>query len=478
MNQPNNEKFSFEVLNNPLGVYFESISPIRLFNNEWNIVFHMNLTTIQEEFKTIQQTVQQLDDICNVLETKYNREDTEHNSHHFSRECGSTLSQIKLMMSTIEDFNVDWFFGNEKPRFKRGAFNVVGSILNALFGTLSQEDAEQYLGRFKDMERDNEDTKIIIAQQMTLIKSTAQILNKMDEENSALHRQTQEQFDTVNQTLNKLRYDYENLWINMEAQFQMDNLLMFISLKLTSFHHKQQEFLKALSLGSKQDSQTPILLPPAMLIRELNNIKYHVAERELLLPLPVNKETIPIYYKIASTRSRILDNQFLISMSIPLVGLLDYELIKLTSFPQKTPNGLYQFILPEHEYVAIDTFRENYISFSNQELENCHDLREYSSQPEIICIQSSPTIRITSNRDDCGITLLTQNQQTANCNIRVSNISSEVFLKLRQPNSWLYVFPQQRIIFIRCDNLSRNKHSKAQEYSKSNKTAKSKQTIF
>lgn len=162
MNQPNNEKFSFEVLNNPLGVYFESISPIRLFNNEWNIVFHMNLTTIQEEFKTIQQTVQQLDDICNVLETKYNREDTEHNSHHFSRECGSTLSQIKLMMSTIEDFNVDWFFGNEKPRFKSGAFNVVGSILNALFGTLSQEDAEQYLGRFKDMERDNEDTKIII----------------------------------------------------------------------------------------------------------------------------------------------------------------------------------------------------------------------------------------------------------------------------------------------------------------------------
>lgn len=244
--QPFNDKFSIETLENSLGIYFESISPIRIFNDEWNIIFHINLTAIQEEFKTIQHTVQQLDELCHFLEVKFNRNDTEHSSHHFSRECGSTLSQIKLMMSDIEDFNVNWFYSNDKQRFKRGAFNIVGSIFNSLFGTLSQEDAEQYLDRFKAMDIDNADTKLIINQQTTLIKSTAQILHKMDEEYSALHDQTQEPFTMVSQTMESLRRDYENLWINMEVQFQIENLLIFISLTLTSYNTKQQQFLEAL----------------------------------------------------------------------------------------------------------------------------------------------------------------------------------------------------------------------------------------
>lgn len=190
-----------------------------------------------------------------------------------------------------------------------------------------------------------------------------------------------------------------------------------------------------------------------MLMRELNNIKHHIAIKELLLPLPVNKDTVQIYYQMATTRSRILNDQLLISMSIPLVGLTEYELIKITSFPHKIPNGLYSFILPEHEYIAIDSYRENFISLSNQELENCIDLRYHSSHPELICMQSSPVVKISPDRDDCSITLLTQNQQTPNCDIRVSNISSEIWLKLRQKNSYIYVFPRQEVIYIRCDKL-------------------------
>lgn len=276
-------------------------------------------------------------------------------------------------MDEIQDFNMDWFHGNNNNRPKRGAFNIVGTLLNSFFGTLSQEDARDYLNRFSQMEQDNEQTKLISEQQTTLIKSTAQILDKMNDDNIQLQQQIQQQFQTVETEMYKLRTDFEDLWMNLEVQSQIDDLLLFTV--LTSFHNKQKQFLEAVAVGSNHQSQTHLILPPALLMRELYNIKNQITGRELDLPLSIHKDTIQYFYQISSTRSRILGDQLLISMSIPLVGLQEYELIKLTSFPRKLSNGLYSFIIPEHEYVAIDSFREKYISISNKELENCHDLR-------------------------------------------------------------------------------------------------------
>lgn len=447
------DKFSFEPFTNSLGIYFEKISPVRLFNDEWHIIFHMNLTTMQDEFSNIQKIVTKVSDICTLLETKYKINDTEHDSRHFSRGCSSVISQIQLLKNDIEDFHVDWFLGKLNNRPKRGAFNIVGTILNSFFGTLAQEDAKEYLARFNEMKENDEHTKVILDEQTTLIKSTAQILDKMNNDNILMQQQLQNQFNSIEVEMNKLRYNFEKLWMNLEVQSQMDDLLLFTVLTLNSFHDKQKQFLEALALGNNPRSQTPIILPPALLIRELANIQNHITGRNLDLPLTVDKDTIQYFYQITTTRTRIIDDQLIISMSIPLVGLQEYELLKLTSFPQTLKNGLYSFIIPDHEYIAIDSFRETFITFSNKELENCHDLRYRSTTPELICMQSSPVMQTSSGRDDCGITLLSPTPKDNKCNIRVTNITSEIFLKLRQPNSWIYNFPQQQVVYIRCSNL-------------------------
>lgn len=221
------------------------------------------------------------------------------------------------------------------------------------------------------------------------------------------------------------------------------------------FHPRSldRQFLEALSLSIAGTSQTITILPPALLLRELHNIRQHITGQELDLPFHVSTDTIHYFYKIASTRSRIMDNQLIVSMSIPLVGLQHFDLIKSTSFPRLLSNGLYSFIIPDHEYIAIDIYRERYLTLSHQELENCYDLRHDILKPELICMQSSPILQVTSSRDDCSITLLTQQQEINNCNIRVSNITAEIWLKLRQDNSWIYTFPQQQVLYIRCNNL-------------------------
>lgn len=53
-------------------------------------------------------------------------------------------------------------------------------------------------------------------------------------------------------------------------------------------------------------------------------------------------------------------------MSIPLVEIDKFELIKVTSFPHRLPNGIYSFILPEYEYIAIDKFREKFVALTTQ----------------------------------------------------------------------------------------------------------------
>jgi len=78
---------------------------------------------------------------------------------------------------------------------------------------------------------------------------------------------------------------------------------------LTAFHDKQRTILEALSLAIESHWSTPIILPPGMLLYELQQIKTKISGKNLDLLLPVSKDSMSYYYQLAETRSRILNNQ-------------------------------------------------------------------------------------------------------------------------------------------------------------------------
>lgn len=147
--------FSFQPLEVPIGLFFEKIAPIRVFNDDWHIIYHMNLTTLRAEFTNLEDTVINLRTICSTLDNNYNVKNLpiakNLSSRHLSRECGSTFEQIELMMGNLKNFNAEWFVKPENSRHKRAPLNVVGTALRSVFGTLAQEDAEDYLHRFEVM---------------------------------------------------------------------------------------------------------------------------------------------------------------------------------------------------------------------------------------------------------------------------------------------------------------------------------------
>lgn len=240
----------------------------------------------------------------------------------------------------------------------------------------------------------------------------------------------------------------------MQFRDEMDELLTFAPLSIQSYYHKNKLFLEALSIGSKSAPNTPIILPPELFLNELIFIQNQISGKELALPMPVSHDNLAAYYQIATTRSRVMNDQVLLSLSIPLLNLKEYQLFKVTSLPTPTQSGIYQFILPEYEYIAVDQFQETYVTLTTKELEACHDLRDISNSFNIICIQNSPIFQITPARDDCSITLLTANNRTQRCDTRLSHIKTDLFLKLQRPNSWIGVFPETRILYVRCPNIN------------------------
>lgn len=400
----------------------------------------------------LQATVGQLTIICNTLDRRFNfpADTPSIKSEDFSRKCGASYDQILKLMDNIEDFNIHQFYSHSS-RTKRAPFNFVGNILSSLFGTLSQEDAENYITQFNDLERQAAESVMVQDDLTTLITATAQAMKQVHEDNLDFRRKTEKQIEVLNVTMFRLSNNFDNLWLNLEVQFQLTNLLTFISLSITAFHEKQKRFLEALSIGVHGGSHTPMILPPAVFLQELTKIRNAFAGKDLDLPLPIDKDTLTSFYQIADTRSRIVDEQLIVQMSIPIVSTQEFELNKLTSFPFHLQGNTYSFIIPSPEYVALDTLREKFITLTQKELDNCHNFGGNVQHSELICMQLSPVMSTIS--DDCSVSLVTQDHHPQHCDVRISNISSETWIRLQKMNSWIAVFPQKQLIYVKCNNF-------------------------
>lgn len=364
--------------------------------------------------------------------------------------CNPYQTQITNMLNDIDDYNIDWFH-EPHSRKRRGLINIVGEISKELFGTLSQTDATIYLERFKHLYSMGAGRDTIIKKHTTLIQSIFNLVHETTNQSSSRDKHLQTQITALNTTINAMIKHTDNSVLAVMLKFKFQDLISFITLLLMSFQNKQRNFLQALAIGTR-NANSPIIIPPQVLMEELDQIRTILSGKSVDLPFQLNRDTLPLFYHIASPQARIIDNQLIIMLTIPLIDTKEYHLYKVTSFPNHLYDNFYQFIIPNNEYIAIDEYREKFISFTNQELTNCHNVRPNDQHSLLTCMGLSPRMDIKVDRDDCEITLLTKDTVSENCNLRVSNITSELWLKLRKPNSWIYVFPNKQIIYIGCLN--------------------------
>lgn len=442
-----NKPYQYRDLKSDLGVYFEEIAEIRFYHEEWKLVTYINLTCYEEEYTNLQQMVNTVKNLCMQLKTN-NAIKNQTEIFNVTEGCGPIIEEIDIIMLEIAEYNSRWFYIKKtiNSRKKRGLINIIGEVSKALFGTLSESDSKEYLKEFEILHNKGELRDQIIKKQTTLIQSSVNLIQATTEQLEEKNRQLESQLNSIKYHVEQMAKETFIIYDTMAAKTKIQDMVAFITLLIISFQNKQKQFLQAIAIGEK-GANNPILIPPQMFMEELNKIRSAIIARDLDLPLEVNRDSITTFYQLASPQVRIINNQLIISFSIPLVTMTDFNIYKITSVPNRIQGNYFNFVVPTYEYVALDKYKNNYITMSYDEMDNCYHIGGL----KLVCKQTSP-IMTSHNTEFCELKLLRNEGDLSDCNIRISNLTSEIWIKLRQPNTWIYTLPKKETVHISCGN--------------------------
>lgn len=437
------EPYEYRELRSDLGLYFEEIAEIRFYHEEWRLATYINLTCYEEEYSNLQQMVSSVEQLCHHLSTDNS---SIHHSDIFNvtKDCGPITEEINVIMTEIEEFNSRWFYNKKKigSREKRGLLNIIGEVSKALFGTLSESDAEEYLKEFENLKKSGALRDQILKKQTSIIQSSVNLIQATTEQLEEKNRQLKSQLDSIEYHIEQI--SKQSLYHGIAAKFKLQDMISFVTLLIISFQTKQKQFLQAIAIGEK-GANNPILIPPQSFMEELSTIRTAIFARDLDLPLEVNRDSITTFYQLATPQVRIVNNQLIISFSIPLVTTIDYNIYKITSVPSRIQDNFFNFIVPSHEFVAVDKYKNHYVSMTHDEMDNCHHI----GGNKLVCKQTSP-IMTSHNTAFCEIKLLKNENSLSNCDVRISNLTKEIWIKLRQSNTWIYTLPIEETVHISC----------------------------
>lgn len=113
--------------------------------------------------------------------------------------------------------------------------------------------------------------------------------------------------------------------------------------------------------------------------------------------------------------------------------------------PYKIDKNIFGFMIPTYDYFALDEYNDKYIAISNLELKNCY----FTAEKHMICKQTFP-IYTSANTKICEIHLLKKGNFSEECHFRVSKFNSEMWFRLKEPNTFIYAFPKQQYVHITC----------------------------
>lgn len=421
---------------NSSGLYVEELATVRTYYTDWKLVTYINLTKYNEEYFNLKSLLGKATSICQIVDINFFGKTSYDFDNLFSSGCNQTLKQVYNLMDELDEYHSKWFLP-EVRNLKKRALDSVGEGLKYMFGTLSNSDALYYLKEFETIYNNTNLQNDIIKKQTSLVNSAINLMKKYDFKFNTT-------VEHILTTINKFHAKHHKSFDLAILKININELFNHITLAFIRFINNQKIYLNAISFG-KNNINNPNIIPPKVFFTELTKIHSKITAMELDLPLPLEQESLALFYKISKAESRLINNQLIISFTLPLVNTKKYILYKSTSLPYLVKDNLYSFIIPHHDYVALDKVKDKYIPITNQELEQCFRV----SDVNLICLETFPIMSAIGTRI-CEINLLRMDKVSDECNIRVANLSAEVWIKLQQPNAYIFVFPMKQFVYISC----------------------------
>lgn len=434
--------FQQNELNTTTGLYFEEMANMQVYHSEWSFVTYINLTYFTSEAENLQHTVDIIQHLCDSIKSETVLQIP-------SSYCENTMPQLHILLDEVKEYSTKWFINHEtearqeaasrttsrRRRKKRGFF---ATLTKRLFFSMSEDEAEFYKNQINALKMENVDHFLLTKNQTTLFQESLKVLNSSIQSQVIQRTALQKQLNEI-----------EDLLSNSTASQALSNklveLMQYTSFVITGFWEKQRYFFDAITTKSSSFQ----LIPPRIFMSELERVNQLVARQELQLPLPLTVENLPKFYQMTTTEGRIIDNNLVIRMSIPLVEAKTFQLYRAISLPYRNNENseTFSYIVPRHEYIALDSLNEKFVTITYEELRACHRL----DRKHLVCKQTFPIKNAAFNLG-CEINILRNTNLTLSCDLQTEKLGEELWAKLQQPNTYLYTLPKPQLVAIICPN--------------------------
>lgn len=438
----NGNDFSIEPMNTSTGIYVEELASIKTYHTEWKLIANIDLKIYYEEYNYLHNIIDLATNTCNSVMFYFDKSFRDTQIDVFAPLCNVTIAQMKDMMEDLDYFHIKWFTNDQNlltNRHKREGpvIPFIGDFMKVVYGTLNEEDARIYMENFEELKKKNMQQDTILKNQTSLINS---VLNQI-RNNTAFN----------NDVLKNIIIRLNDMSKQVAVYYRMHNIKYYLSeimdqifILINHFSIKQKLFLNALTTG-QGNSNNPFIFPPKLFYNELNKIRDAIRSKRLLLPIELTESNLASFYQLSTVESCILNHNLFISFKLPLIDDNTYYLYKFTSMPYKMDRDIFAYIEPRYEFLALDTHKEKYFPVKRNNIENCIASKKNS----FLCKQNFPIVS-AANSGLCEIRLLRLESINNECNIKFLNLTSEIWLKLNQPNAYIFVYPNENYVDVIC----------------------------
>lgn len=400
---------------------------------------NVNLTRYRTELSNIQNSVELIQNNCEELKLI---ELVKNASSKGNEDCSAVLYRLNILMNDIEETDRNLFGKDE--RVKRYAVNEL-----SLDGW--PEDHRSFFDKFSSMSARGSKTSTAPEQDTSYITSMLNTVGKRSEKNQmVINAHVAEQLSFVADALASARNGSADVVRLIELKATIQDIVSYQMLILTTFSSKQKQFLSILPLAGKKNAQMSKILAADTLLDELQNIRNVVSEQGLDFPMRLTSKNVHTVFQLSTPEITLFDDQIFLTVQLPLISKFSgnhFTLLKVTSALYNLRDNFYSFVVPNHEFIAIDALKEHYTTLTVDDLNKCQQI---SNTTALICKQTSPMRSILTSVE-CEIRILYNTvDESIQCRWRHMQTDASIFIKTLRPNTWLVTMPKSTKVRYMC----------------------------
>lgn len=242
-----------------------------------------------------------------------------------------------------------------QSREKRALINALGSIIKSITGNLDHDDAERIDNNIDMLKQNQNDLKISLNKQMTLLSKSIDNFQEIIKNVSHNQEILEYRVNQIIETINKVEIKEANL-------FEFFRIHMILS-QITTFYQNIYDILEnietAISFAKLNTFHNTIVNTNEFLV-ELRSLNQKLTFEKL--PFEPTSENILNIENTLEIRSYVKNKEIVFVIEIPLVEKQNYNLFQL--FPLPTRHDKYfKIIVPNFEYLLIN---DKNFGYSNQ----------------------------------------------------------------------------------------------------------------